>query len=89
MSEEKVISPLLMDRSNPLGNSDDGTGRRALHVKPISGSFVTNPYDEILVSYPNAFTEVYTYRLESSIVNTVTVIYSDLDKQILLSVTKT
>lgn len=32
MSETPVISPLLMDRSEPLGNSLDQTGRRALHT---------------------------------------------------------
>jgi hypothetical protein len=32
MPENPVISPLLMDRSEPLGNSLDQTGRRALHT---------------------------------------------------------
>jgi hypothetical protein len=32
MSEEFVISPLWMDRSDPLGNSEGSDGRRALHI---------------------------------------------------------
>lgn len=38
MSETPVISSLLMDRSEPLGNSVDDTGRRALHVKTQGGN---------------------------------------------------
>jgi hypothetical protein len=30
---QPVVSSLLMDRSSPLGNSDDVFGRQALHVK--------------------------------------------------------
>lgn len=37
MSEIKTISPLLMDRSEALGNSIDPTGRRALHVLAQGG----------------------------------------------------
>lgn len=37
MSETPVISTLLMDRSEPLGNSIDNTGRRALHVLAQGG----------------------------------------------------
>jgi len=37
MSEKPVTSPLLMDRSDPIGNSIDDSGRRALHAR-VSGS---------------------------------------------------
>lgn len=37
MSEIQAISPLLMDRAEPLGNSIDQTGRRALHVLAQGG----------------------------------------------------
>jgi hypothetical protein len=87
MSESRTISPLIMDRSEPLGNSDDGTGRRALHVK-ATNVLVTEPYDEIAATYPDAVTEVYTYKMSGSTVATVTVVYTDLTKSLLLSVTK-
>jgi hypothetical protein len=32
MSEQKTVSALVMDRAEPLGNSIDQTGRRALHT---------------------------------------------------------
>ena len=45
MPENQTLSPLIMDRSEPLGNSTDGDGRRALHtliknVDPIPVSFI-------------------------------------------------
>jgi hypothetical protein len=87
MSDNPVISPLLMDRSEPIGNSPDGGGRRALHVK-ATNVLVTEPYDEIAATYPDAVTEVYTYKMSGSTVATVTVVYTDLTKNLLLSVTK-
>jgi hypothetical protein len=88
MAETPVISPLLMDRSEPIGNSDDGTGRRALHVR-MSGAIVAVNYDQILASYPDIVTEVYTYKLTGLTVATVTVVYTDSTKANLSSVTKT
>lgn len=38
MSETRVISPLIMDRSEPIGNSIDQTGRRALHTLVQGGT---------------------------------------------------
>lgn len=89
MSENRVISSLLMDRSEPIGNSDDGSGRRALHIRPTSGTLVTEPYDQIQVTYPNDVTEVYTYLLSSIPTVSVTVIYLDDTKNELSNVTKT
>ena len=85
--EDKVISSLLMDRGYPIGNSDDGTGRRALHVK-LSNSIVTTAYDQILATYPDPITETYTYKLLGITVSTVTVVYTDASKNNLASVTK-
>ena len=87
-NETPVNSALFMDRSDPIGNSDDGTGRRALHVK-LAGSLIASQYDQILAAYPNSTTEVYTYKLNALTVATVTVIYTDTTKNLLLSVTKT
>lgn len=88
MSDNPVTSALFMDRAPPLGNSDDGTGRRALHVK-MSGAIVAVNYDQILATYPDSVTEVYTYKLTGSTVATVTVVYTDSTKANLASVTKT
>jgi hypothetical protein len=88
MPEQKVISPLMMDRSDALGNSDDGTGRRALHVK-VAGGIVGVNYDQIIATYPNPVTEVYTYQLAAVTVATVTVVYTDSTKANLSTVTRT
>lgn len=44
MAETPVISSMLMDRSEPLGNSPDDSGRRRLHTK------ITNAASEPLHS---------------------------------------
>jgi len=44
-TEDKVTSPLYMDRSEPLGNSLDDAGRRALHVLPQGGATGIRPFD--------------------------------------------
>ena len=77
MSETPVISPLLMDRSEPLGNSIDPTGRRAAHVLAYVSS-PTQPidYDQGTVGYPDAVTEVYTYLKASVVVKTITITYT-------------
>lgn len=88
MSEIKTISALVMDRADPLGNSDDGTGRRALHVK-VAGGIVGVNYDQIIATYPNPVTEIYTYQLAAVTVATVTVVYTDSTKANLSTVTRT
>ena len=64
VNESEVVSTLKMDRAEPLGNSDDGTGRRALHVKSLS-QLVSEKFDSIFATYPNSVTEIYTYSLLS------------------------
>ena len=89
MAEDKVISSMLMDRAEPLGNSNDALGRRALHVRQTSGALVTEPYNEIQASYPSDNVEVYTYFLNSVLQTTITITYTDDTKAILLNVIKT
>lgn len=52
-------------------------------------SLVPEMYDAIEVTYPDGYTEVYTYKYKTVAVGTVTVVYDDLAKTILTSVTKT
>lgn len=85
MAETTVTSVLKMDRADPIGNSDDGTGRRALHVKSLS-QLVSEKFDSIYAAYPNTTTEVYTYKLSGATVATVTVLYVDATKAQLVSV---
>ena len=85
MAEQPVTSVLKMDRADPIGNSDDGTGRRALHVKSLS-QLVSEKFDSIYATYPNSITEVYTYKLNGTTVATVTVLYADATKAQLVSV---
>jgi hypothetical protein len=87
MSEMKVLTALVMDRPEPIGNSDDGTGRRALHFK-MTNALIGSAYDQILATYPTTSSEVYTYKLSGNTVATVTVVYSDASKVNLVSVTK-
>lgn len=86
--ETPVYASLAMDRSEPLGNSDDGSGRRALHVRSLA-QLVSEKYDAIYATYPNTTTEVYTYKLTGTTVATVTVIYTDATKDVLDSVVRT
>lgn len=50
-TEDKVTSPLYMDRSEPLGNSLDDAGRRALHVKPQGGATSLKGYTVGRITY--------------------------------------
>lgn len=43
-------------------------------------------YDEISASYPTQQTEIYTYKLNSNIIGTITVTYQDSSKELLTSV---
>lgn len=47
MAEQPVISSLLMDRSEPIGNSQDALGRRSLHTLITNGS-VAPIYSKII-----------------------------------------
>ena len=77
MSETPVISPMLMDRSEPIGNSVDPSGRRASHVLAfISSPTVPVDYDAGQVGYPDAVTEVYTYLKNSVVIKTITITYT-------------
>ena len=55
-------------------------------------TLITDPFDYIGATYPDGFTEVYTYKLggaSGTVVGTVTVVYSDENtKAIISSVTK-
>ena len=46
-------------------------------------------HDEILITYPNDTTEVYTYRNSGVSVYTLTLVYTDKQKTDLVSITKT
>lgn len=58
----------------------------------LANTLITDPFDYIGATYPDGFTEVYTYKLGGSsgtTVGTITVIYSDENtKAIISSVTK-
>lgn len=84
MAEVPANSALLMDRGLPLGNSDDGTGRRALHVLDRL-KFITKPYDGFTVSYPDTVTEIWTFTLGATVQQTATFVYTDSTKNFFLS----
>jgi hypothetical protein len=57
-------------------------------LKSIAG-FNIPEFDEIIATYPNATTEVYTYKKSSVTVGTITVVFTTSSKDTLSSVTKT
>jgi len=82
VNETPVLASLTMDRDTPLGNSQDATGRRALHVKNLA-QLVVQPYTAGTVDYPDDTTEVYKFRTGSRtgpVVQTVTLYYVDSTK---------
>lgn len=50
---------------------------------------VVKPFDQIVATYPNSTTEVYTYKKATVAHTVVTVVYTDLTKAVLSSVTVT
>ena len=57
----------------------------------LSNTLITDSFDYIGATYPDTETEVYTYKSGGSggtIVGTITVVYTDSTKAVLLSVTK-
>ena len=85
MSDETPsISALNMDRGLPLGNSQDSDGRRAFHVLDKQ-KFITKPFDSFEVSYPDAVTEVWTFKLNGVTQQTATFVYTDTTKNYFVS----
>lgn len=91
MSDSEVASnaALSMDRGVPIGNSLGNDNRRALHVRSSAGQLVTESFDKITASYPDAVTEVFTYTKSAVTVATVTVVYTTSAKTLINTVTKT
>ena len=96
-NETKVLSTLLMDRGEPLGNSTDSFNRRALHTRlgntsaepiPIGGLLSGVSWDWFAVSYPTATQEIYTFKTGGSggtLVATIELNYTDSSKESLAS----
>jgi hypothetical protein len=69
---------------------DPSTEAKQDDIITAIGGFQIPPFDEVLATYPDTSTEVYTYRKSSSTVGVVTVVYSDaITKQTITSVTLT
>lgn len=84
MAEVPANSALLMDRGIPLGNSDDGTGRRALHVLDRL-KFINKPFDGFTVAYPDTVTEIWTFTLGGVTQQIATFVYTDSSKNFFVS----
>lgn len=84
MAEVAANSALLMDRGLPLGNSDDGSGRRALHILDKM-KFVTKPFDGFTVAYPDPVTEIWEFKLGGVTQQTATFVYTDSSKNFFVS----
>jgi hypothetical protein len=55
----------------------------------LTGGMAPDAYDEIQATYPTSASEVYTYKLNTTTVATVTVTYTDSTKEVLTSVVRT
>lgn len=55
----------------------------------VENALVTVPFDSIFATYPNATTEIYTYKNLTVSVAIVTVIYTDSTKNFISSVVRT
>ena len=84
MSEVESNSALIMDRGLPIGNSLDGTNRRAIHVLDKL-KFITKPFDSFAVSYPNSVTEVWEFKMNGVTQQTATFVYTDSTKNFFVS----
>ncbi len=85
---QKVVSSLLMDRSTPIGNSQDPIdGRGQLHVKAFS-SLINVNWKWFTVTYPTATQEIYRFYDNSSLTTllaTVELNYQDSTKEVIVS----
>lgn len=102
-NEDPALSHLLMDRGDPVGNSPDAFGRRAVHVKvgntpsepiPITIGAFSAPADTdtLVASYPDTVTEVYDFKsggTGGTILMTLTVVYTDSSKTLISTVVRT
>lgn len=84
MAEVPANAALLMDRGIPVGNSDDGSGRRGIHVLNKIGA-LTKPYNGGTVAFPDAVTEVWSFTLDSVLTQTMTIVYTDSTKSCIQS----
>lgn len=67
--------------------ADPTTGRLKVEGTGTT-QLISEEHDEIQVTYPTGTTEVYTYKLATVTVATVTVTYSDSTKAAIVSVVK-
>jgi hypothetical protein len=99
--ENPALSTLLMDRSDPLGNSVDNQNRRALHTKitnlntevlPIGGFLSGVVYDALSAEYTTTTIETYRYYLggiSGTLQATIVVTYTDVSKANVSTVVRT
>ncbi len=77
-----------LDFEQVIKESFDETNS-ALQVRGVGGTLVSEKFDKVDATYPDAITEVYSYSLGGVGVGVVTVIYTDATKADLSSVTRT
>ena len=79
MATEKNINTL--EKAKFVDNAE---GLPAVRVT-LSGGMAPDVYDEVNVTYPTSTSEVYAFSLNSNLVATVTVTYTDSTKERLQS----
>jgi hypothetical protein len=89
-----MLSPSQRDREYVnFKDNGDGTTSRYVSISSGLGNLLEGiEFDYIAATYPNATTEVYTYKsggVSGTTVATVTVVYSNASKAELVSVART
>lgn len=67
---------------NPATSDNQTNGSQKTQ---ITNSLINFVFDSIYLSEPNTITEVYTYKLSGDTVATITIIYTDISKETLVS----
>lgn len=67
---------------------DAGTNQTAVRVSLASG-MAPERYDEVVVTYPTTTTEVYTFKLATVTVGTITITYTTTAKEFIDNVVRT
>jgi hypothetical protein len=96
LSNGKKFYEILSNIGTQIGGAVDTTGlatsanqTNGLQKTNISNTLITEPFNKIEATYPDTSTEVYTYKMDSTTVGVVTVVYTDaITKNIISSVTK-
>jgi hypothetical protein len=68
--------------TNPATSDNQTNGNQKTQ---ITTSLINFEFDSVYLTEPDTVTEVYTYKLSGNIIATITIIYTDVSKETLIS----